>query len=337
MADNEAIARGFLTLKSKDLILECKARGLKYNGTKAQMVDRLIQSLGLSREALEAQRVELLVDPIPVHQHQRILVDEDQPVLRVAPPRIQVQEDQAPQVQHIAREVQPVLRRDELQSRQLESVLNQIMSRMERMEQRVAAQEDLSAGLVSEVSSLPVVDSSLESRKYWPDIKFKNFNLSQEYEIFQKIGRLSSSIQSGDVRNFESIAKMAKQIEDVAGLQALKIVLIDRGEENIVNYIRTDDKGTFLEQYSGMIKEGRKFAGSKRKEPPTNITYAERFPTNVAHTERFGDNQQPFQKRQKPLQCWTCGKFGHTKFNCDQKKKLDQGNGSKPAFLPPKT
>ena len=40
-------------MQSKPLIAECKARGLAYSGSKAQMVERLLQHIGVSREDLE--------------------------------------------------------------------------------------------------------------------------------------------------------------------------------------------------------------------------------------------------------------------------------------------
>jgi hypothetical protein len=315
MADNEAIARRILPMNQKQLIAECKARNLTHYGSKAQMVDRLLQHLGVSREDLEE----------PLQHGNRAPPQQPQQGNATAQPF------NPPQSQDVtvSREDNPPRGQSESQSNRLESLLTTLVDRMEKIEQRISVQEDMSSTLVSEVSAIPV-DSS-ETRKFWPDLRFKSFDLSQDYEIYQKVGRLATSIRVGDPRNIQGVMNTAKQIEEIVARQATRVVLSDRGEEHVANFIATDDQGTFMDQFAGKIKDGRKYTGFKRRDSPSSVTHGDR-------TSSFTDFRQPDPKRQKALQCWTCGEFGHTKFVCKQKnRKLDQGNVGKPAIQPPKT
>jgi hypothetical protein len=339
MANLEATISRILSLKSVDLQRECRESGLRVGGTKTVMQERIFENLGISRQEVERF---LATHGENVQRGDAVIQDRVVPVPLIAP----VRNDPVPVAQMAVppQVPAPVQVQHQVQNpfSVLHNLVQQVNDRLGSLERRVEANNDLGAHLPR------ASEFSAEILRTWPDLKLKSSEIAENYEVFKTIGRLAGTIGKAMARG--PVAEMAKEIEEIATLQATKLVLQDRGEDGVAESLSSKDKGTFMDRWENSIKEARKI-GAKRKgvdSPSWPLQFHSVPVTPVSTVAPFQFQSPPFAsympyhqpvpadnttfRQQMPVHndkrskvvCWNCGQAGHTKPHC--KQAIKEGN-----------
>jgi len=302
MNDNLEIAKNIIELNYQALRAESKRRGLNAGGKRADILNRILSSMGLTVDQVRNYRDQLT---------------NDVEVLRDAP---------VPSSSEVSR-VSDQARVAGVEEK-LENILKLFAGRLQSVEQKLSAQEEFTAELLSEDNLKVPFGLSNEIMKFWPDRRAKEWELQQEYDSFMKLGRLASTIRIAGGSN-QTVLQASKAMEEMIGAQAMKVWLIDQGEKEAAQYIDQGLEGTFADRFSSKLKEIRRFTGFKRKG-----FAALDLQSNGAKSSAV--SLQDSSIKRSRLTCWNCGKPGHRRESC-MSPQSKQGNESKTSPLHQKT